>query len=125
MLNLTKDTDNFYLSKEEPNKSCLLAMRSIILAQDRHITETVKYGMPCFCYRNKILCYLWIDKKTLEPYMLMADGKQLSHPQLEQGARSKMKIFRVNSEQDLPVDTIKSILTAAIMYSGNTMGYTE
>ena len=100
-------------------------MRSIILAQDQYITETVKYSMPCFCYRNKILCYLWIDKKTLEPYMLMADGKQLSHPQLEQGARSKMKIFRVNSEKDLPVDTIKSILTAAIMYSGNTMGYTE
>jgi hypothetical protein len=30
--------DTFYLTKEEPNKSCLLALRDIILAQDPDIT---------------------------------------------------------------------------------------
>jgi hypothetical protein len=37
--------DDFYLDKEEPNRSCLLALRSIILEQDRDVTETIKYGM--------------------------------------------------------------------------------
>ena len=33
--------DNFYLDKKEPNKSCLLAMRDILLSCDKNITETI------------------------------------------------------------------------------------
>lgn len=44
---MMRETDRFYLNKEEPNKSCLLALRSMILQQDPGITETQKYGMPC------------------------------------------------------------------------------
>lgn len=44
---------NYYLNKKEPNKSCLLALRSIILNQDTNITETQKWGMPCF---SKLYC---------------------------------------------------------------------
>ena len=81
------DTNHFYLNKEEPNKSCLLALRNIILSQDENITETTKYGMPCFCYKKKMFCYLWIDKKTTEPYILFVEGKHLNHPKLETGNR--------------------------------------
>lgn len=49
---------DYYLNKEEPNKSCLFALRNIILNQDTNITETQKWGMPCFCYKKKIFCYL-------------------------------------------------------------------
>lgn len=100
----------FYINQTEPNKSCLLALRSIILAQDDLITETVKYGMPCFCYKKKMFCYLWTDKKTHEPYLLMVEGKHLDHPKLEAGARSRMKIFRVDPHKNLPVKTIELIL---------------
>ncbi|WP_225869621.1 DUF1801 domain-containing protein [Pedobacter psychroterrae] len=102
------------MKEEEPNRSCLLALRSIILGQDTNITETIKYGMPCFCYKKKMFCYLWTDKKTREPYMLMVEGKFLDHPQLEIGERSRMKIFRVNPNKDLPVKAIMSILTTAL-----------
>ena len=105
---------NFYLSKQEPNKSCLLALRSIILEQDPNIIETQKYGMPCFCYKKKMFCYLWTDKKTNEPYILIVEGKHLDHPQLEAGDRSRMKIFRVNPNKNLPVKTIKNILQTAL-----------
>ena len=105
---------NYYLDQEEPLKSCLLALRDVILKQDEDIIETVKYGMPCFCYKKKIFCYLWTDKKTEEPYILMVEGKYLSHPSLEQGNRSKMKIFRVNSNEDLPIKTIEFILNDAL-----------
>jgi len=106
---------NYYLEQEEPQKSCLLALRSIILAQDTiNITETQKYGMPCFCFKKKMFCYLWTDKKTNEPYILFVEGKYLDHPELESGNRSRMKILRINPDQDLPVDTIKSLLNESL-----------
>ena len=107
---MINEPDSYYLSKDEPSKSCLLALRSIILAHDPKITETVKYGMPCFCFGKKIFCYLWTDKKTDDPYILMAEGNRLSHPQLETGTRSRMKIFRVDPIKDLPLKTIGDIL---------------
>lgn len=109
-----KNKDDFYLDKEEPLKSCLLSMRSILLNYDNEISETVKYGMPCFSYQNKVFCYLWVDKKSQEPYFLMVEGKHLHHPELEIGDRKRMKIFRVDSNKDLPINTIDMIMNQAL-----------
>ena len=105
---------NFYLTLQEPNKSCLLALRSIILAQDPAVSETIKYGMPCFTYGKKLFCYLWIDKKSTQPYLLLVEGKFLNHPKLEQGTRAKMKILRLNPKRNLPISTIHKILSEAL-----------
>ncbi|MDP1818152.1 MAG: DUF1801 domain-containing protein [Leadbetterella sp.] len=105
---------NYYLEKEEPNKGCLLALRSIILNQDPNISETQKWRMPCFCYKKKMFCYLWTDKKTEEPYLLIVEGKYLDDPELEEGKRSRMKIFRVNPKKDLPIKRIEDILQKAL-----------
>ncbi|KYP14261.1 DUF1801 domain-containing protein [Flavihumibacter sp. CACIAM 22H1] len=104
----------YYLTKAEPAKSCLYALRAIILNQDSNISETFKYGMPCFCYNRKIICYLWTDKKSDEPYILWADGKYLNNPELETGNRSRMKLLRVNPAKDLPLDSITTILCKAL-----------
>ena len=111
---MIREVDNYYLNKGEPNKSCLFALRNIILQQDSNITETQKWGMPCFCYKKNIFCYLWTDKKTDEPYILIVEGKHLAHPQLEAGNRSRMKIFRVNPNEDLPQKTIQNILQKSL-----------
>ena len=111
---MIREIDYYYLNKEEPNKSCLLALRDIILEQDINITETMKYGMPCFCYKKKMFCYLWTDRKSDEPYILMVEGKYLDHPKLEEGDRSRMKIFRVNPNKDLPIRAIANILKTAL-----------
>ena len=103
----------YYLNQEEPQKSCLLTLRDIILKQDKDISETVKYGMPCFCYKKKMFCYLWTDSKTKEPYILFVEGKLLKHPKLETGNRSRMTIPRINPTADLPVILIESLLNAA------------
>ncbi len=117
-----KELDNFYLNKEEPNKSCLLALRSIILNSDTHISEVKKYGMPCFCYKKKMFCYLWTDKKTTEPYILFVEVKHLKYPKLEAGTRSRMKIFRINPTKDLPTNTIHLLLNKALdLYKNNTI----
>lgn len=119
---MIRDIDNYYVDKEEPNKSCLLALRSIILEQDTNVTETQKWGMPCFCYKNKMFCYLWTDKKTDEPYILFVEGKYLVHPELEEGNRSRMKILRINPHIDLQMQTIVPLLSDALdLYRNGTI----
>jgi hypothetical protein len=123
---MVEQLHNFYLNKDEPNKSCLLALRSIILDQDTDITETQKWGMPCFCYKKKMFCYLWTDKKKNEPYILMVEGKYLDHPALIEGNRSRMKIFSVNPNKDLPINTIEHILQKALdLYRKETIKIKE
>ena len=80
---MIREIDQYYFQQEEPNRSCLLALRSIILEQDTHVTETKKWGMPCFCFMKKMFCFLWTDKKTGEPYILLVEGSYLDHPLLE------------------------------------------
>ena len=109
-----KDPNHFYLNQDEPNKSCLLALRDIILAADENITATIKYGMPCFCYKNKMCCYLWIDKKTTEPYILFVEGNRLEHPKLVTGTRARMKVYPVNPNEDILIDEIETILEDAL-----------
>ncbi len=106
--------DQFYLDKEEPNRSCLLSLRELILEQHELVNETRKYGMPCFCYGKKMFCYLWVDKKTTEPYILFVEGKHLEHPKLESGSRARMKIFRVPAQKDIPIESITALLQKAI-----------
>ena len=107
-------TDDFYLDQPEPNRSCLLALRNVILGMDTEVAGTVKYGMPCFTYKGKAFCYLWKDKKTDHPYILMVEGKLLDHPMLQTGDRARMKILPVDPTKDLPIDTIKHVLNMAL-----------
>ncbi len=117
-----KSKENFFLDKQEPIKSCLLTMRDILLNFDKDITETKKYGMPCFCYKGKMFCYLWTDKKSDEPYFLMVEGKHLHHPVLESGNRSRQKILRINPKKDLPITIIETILNDALnLYKNGTI----
>jgi hypothetical protein len=110
MLNLT----NFYLNQEEPTKSCLLALRDIILKQDAEITNELKYGMPFFCYKGKMFCYLWVHKKFKQPYIGIVEGNRFDHPELLIEKRSRMKIMLFNPNNDLPIETIQSILQQAL-----------
>ena len=61
-------------------------------------------------------------RKTLEPYVLFVEGKHLNHPNLEIGKRSRMKIFRVNSDKDLPIQTLQQLLNSALdLYRNGTL----
>lgn len=109
-----KELDNFYLEQEEPVQSCLLALRNVILAQNKNITTTLKYGMPFFCYKGKMFAYLWIHKKYNQPYIGMVEGKHLLHDELIQEKRSRMKILLINAEKNLPVKLITKIILEAV-----------
>ncbi|MDP1677309.1 MAG: DUF1801 domain-containing protein [Bacteroidota bacterium] len=106
--------DNFYLNHEEPVCGTLLALREIILKQDKNITEVWKYFMPCFCYKGKMFCFLWVNKKTRQPYIEFVEGKRIDHPKLISEKRSRMKILLFDAEKDLPIRTITAITKQAL-----------
>ncbi|WP_291286965.1 DUF1801 domain-containing protein [Flavobacterium sp.] len=109
-----KQLDDFYLKQEEPIKGIFLAIKEIILKQDPDITNVLKYGMPFFCYKGKMFCYLWTHKKYKQPYIGIVEGKHFEEPFLLQEARSRMKIMLLDAEEDLPIEKIEKILQQAL-----------
>ena len=109
-----RELDNFYLQQDEPTKGTLLALREIILEQDKDVTNAWKYGMPFFCYKGKMFCYLWFHKKYKQPYIGIVEGKRFDEPFLIQEVRSRMKIMLLDPNEDLPLQTIENILQKAI-----------
>jgi hypothetical protein len=106
--------DNFYNAQKEPIKSCFLALKEIILSQDRSVTNEWKYGGSFFCYKGKMFCYLWIHKKLQQPYIGFVEGKKIDHPSLQLENRSRIKIMLLNPDEDLPIATISYLLQKAI-----------
>lgn len=109
-----KQLDNFYLQQTEPTKAIFLALKEIILKQDSNITNTLKYGMPFFCYKGKMFCYLWLHKKYRQPYIGIVEGKYFDEPFLIQESRSRMKIMLLDPGKDLPVKKIEALINKAI-----------
>ena len=111
---MLRDIDNYFLNKDEPVKGCLLFLREFILGFDSNLTEAWKYGMPFYCYKGKMFCYLWVDKKTHNPYLGIVDGNKIDHPLLVMAKRARMKTIQFDARQDVPVDTIREILGMAL-----------
>lgn len=111
-----KPVDHFYLDKEEPVKSCLQALRSIMFNYNPDITEHWKYGVPFFYFKSKPFCYLWIDKKIKHPYIGVVKGIFIDHPMLDQGNRKKMKVLPIDPNEDIPLVIIHEILDEAVTY---------
>ena len=109
-----KQLDDFYLKQDEPVKGVFLALRKIILKQDKDITHVLKYGMPFFCYKGKMFCYLWIHKKQKQPYIGIVEGKHFDEPFLIKEARSRMKIMLLNPAEDLPLEQIEMVIRKAL-----------
>jgi len=106
--------DNYFLQKKEPIKSCLQFLRAHILRQNEEVTEAWKYGMPFYCYRGKMLCYLWVHKTLGKPYLGLVDGNRINHPDLLQEKRARMKIFLIDPTKDIPVKKLNILLKLAI-----------
>jgi len=109
-----KQLDDFYFKQEEPIQGIFLALKEIILKQDKDITNVLKYGMPFFCYKGKMFCYLWIHKKFKQPYIGIVEGKHFDEPFLIQEARSRMKIMLLDPNEDLPLERIETVLQKAL-----------
>jgi hypothetical protein len=70
--------------------------------------------MPFFCYKGKMFCYLWINKKIKQPYIGIVEGKYFDEPFLIQEKRSRMKIIMFDVTEDLPLNQIEAIIQKAL-----------
>ena len=111
---MMRDIDHFYLDKAEPNKSCLLALKDLILQYHPDLEPAWKYRLPCFMFKGHIFCYLWVDRKSQFPYIAIGKGVQIDHPDLIQGNRTFVKLLLINPEEDIPKDKIYTIFDLAM-----------
>ncbi|MFT3704530.1 MAG: DUF1801 domain-containing protein [Agriterribacter sp.] len=111
---MLRPIDQYFLQKDEPVKSCLQFLRNHILSINPQLTEAWKYGMPFYCYHQKMFCYLWVHKKYLQPYIGLVDGAKINHPDLIQEKRSRMKILLIDPAKNIPVKKINAILEEAL-----------
>ncbi|WKN44774.1 DUF1801 domain-containing protein [Tunicatimonas pelagia] len=110
-----KMLDEYYENQLEPNRSCLLTLREIILNYDSQISEVWKYQTPFFFLSGKMLCYLSVDRRSRQPYVGMVEGRYLDHPALESGGRKRIKVLTVNPRKDIPISTLREILGQATL----------
>lgn len=113
---MLSDLNRFFLEQEEPNNSCFLALRKLILQFHPQITEHWKYKLPFYYYKGKPFCYLWKDKNSSHPYIGIVKGKLIDHPALMQGNRKKMKVFLIDPNEDLPLKEIDTVFKKAIKF---------
>lgn len=104
------EIENYYSKQPEPIKGTLLALKAIVLSQDKNISHEWKYGMPFFSYKGKMFCYLWVHKKYKQPYLGIVEGGQMEEPYLLQEKRSRMKIMLIDANEDLPLHQIETLL---------------
>ncbi|MFK8046721.1 MAG: DUF1801 domain-containing protein [Crocinitomicaceae bacterium] len=109
------ELESFFRLKPEPQQSCLYFLRSTITSFHPEIRETYKWKLPFYTIRDKMFCYLWIDKLNDQPYVCFTKGAQMSHPSLELGERKKMKAFYVDPYQDIDMTILTEILTEAVL----------
>lgn len=107
---MLRPIDAWFQGKDEPARSCLQFMRTHILQQNKNITEAWKYGMPFYCFKGKMFCYLWVHKKYGQPYLGIVEGQAIDHPDLVQEKRARMKILLLDPAKDLPLKKINAIL---------------
>jgi hypothetical protein len=112
---MLREIDHYFMSREEPLRSALLALRQQIMEYDAEITEAWKYKMPFYCYKGKMFCYLWQDKKTRQPYLGIVEGKKIDHPGLVQDKRARMKIWMFDAKKDLPVKDLRALLKKTLV----------
>lgn len=110
---MLRPIDHFFLNQKDPAKTCLLVLRELIPAFDKNITEEWKYGMPFFYYKGKMFCYLWVNKKTGQPYIGFVRGDLMNDPTLLLEKRKQIKILPVDPEKNIPVKKIRALLKEA------------
>lgn len=108
--------DHFFLQQDEPNKSCFMALRQTILGFSSQVSEHWKYKLPFYYLNGKPFCYLWHDKKSMQPYIGIVKGKYIENPNLHMGNRKKMKVFMIDPNEDLPVKEIYAVFEEAARF---------
>ena len=107
---MQEQIDNYFFSLPEPQRSCLLFLREVVLSYSDKITESRKFNTPFYYYDKKWLGFISYDPKTKIIYIAFAKGYLMKHPKLVSEGRKKQKIFYVDPAKDIDIKSLKAIL---------------
>lgn len=110
---MQEKANNYFATLPEPDQSCLLFLRRIILQHSEFITESWSFNTPFYRYKSRSLCFISYDKKTSTIYVSMTHGNKIQHRKLLSEGRKKMKIFYVDATQDIDIKSLNQILKKA------------
>ncbi len=100
------------MKQPEPTRGCLLALKDIILRLDAHITQQRKFQIPFFYYKDKKLCFLWVDRK--KPIIGFVEDKNIYPKQAGVTRKNKMELLYLDPSKDIPLKTVERHLKALI-----------
>lgn len=106
--------EEYYEQLAEPHRSCLLAIRKLILQQSEYITESFSWNMPFFKYKRKMLCYLRNDKHSNKFYIAWSEGRNLEHHLLKAEGRKRFKVYYFVTNEDIDYQLIKAFVAQSI-----------
>ena len=92
----SKEVDAWFAKYDNPMKSVVLTMRSIILAADDRVTECIKWQAPTFCYLGNIASFYPRSKEHAS--LMFHTGARIPgrHPRLE-GTGNTSRVMKIGS----------------------------
>ena len=101
---MTTPLESYYLNKPEPYRSCLLALKDIILHANPGIVHERKFQIPFFTYKGKKLGYLWLNRKKLMLGFCLDKSLQETIGGVK--PKDKYESMQIDANADIPVDII-------------------
>jgi hypothetical protein len=109
---MTREFEEYYMKFPEPTQGCLLALRNIILNADNRITPAIKYQIPFFYFRDKKLCFLWVNKKKL--ILGFITDKTVFPVMGGVKRKDEMKMIQIDPAADISIEMILENLNRLI-----------
>lgn len=103
--------ENYFLQQPEPHQSCMIYLRSWLKDQGR--TELYKFSTAFYNYKEEMFCYLSVRAKDKKLYIGFVKGYKMKHPSLKKEGRKQIKVVYLNPDEDLPLKTLKEVISEA------------
>ena len=108
--------EDYFLRQEEPYRSIMLYVRSVIFQTLDHIDEKYSYSIPFYHYKKKPFMYLNVLKNQDFVDIAFVKGRLLKDdfPQLKDyNNRKNVRSLQFRSLEKLDDDLLKRVLLAA------------
>jgi len=96
--------ETYYLNKPEPYRSCLLALKNIIMQTNPGVVHERKFQIPFFTYKSKKLGYLWLNRKKLMLGFCLDKSLQETIGGVK--PKDKYESMQIDANADIPIDII-------------------